>query len=79
MTAERKSLTSDEYDALPEVLTAAQVAPLLGVRPAQVMRWANTGILPGRRIGRQWRFSKSRLEAYMRGGSDRDGGEPTDR
>lgn len=54
-------LTAAEWDALPPVLTAEQVARVVGVKPAQVLRWANAGTFPGLQIGRQWRFSKDVL------------------
>ena len=62
-----KPLTAAEWDALPPVLTAEQVARVVGVKPAQVLRWANAGTFPGLQIGRQWRFSKDVLA---------DGGQP---
>ena len=54
-------MTAAEWDALPPVLTAEQVARVVGVKPAQVLRWANAGTMPGLRIGRQWRFAKDSL------------------
>jgi len=54
-------LTAAEWDAFPPVLTAEQVARVVGVKPAQVLRWANAGTMPGLRIGRQWRFAKDSL------------------
>ncbi len=56
-----ESLTAAEWDALPPVLTAEQVARVVGVKPAQVLRWANAGTMSGFRIGRQWRFAKESL------------------
>lgn len=55
------SLSAAEWESLPPILTPGQVARVVGVRPAQVLRWANAGTLPGRKIGRQWRFAKSSL------------------
>ena len=54
-----KPLTAAEWDALPPVLTAEQVARVVGVKPAQVLRWANAGTMPGLRIGRQWRSPRT--------------------
>jgi len=55
----------------PEVLlTATEVAELLQVHPKRVYRLVKEG-LPGRRLGGQWRFSRSVvLEWLQRGGSD---------
>ena len=58
--------TAAEYDALPEILTAEQAAAILDTTAAQISRWASAGTIPAVRIGRQWRFSKSRLEEFMR-------------
>jgi len=54
----------------PEVLlTATEVAELLQVHPKRVYRLVKEG-LPGRRLGGQWRFSRSVvLEWLQRGGS----------
>lgn len=54
-------MTAAEWEALPPVLTPEQVARVLGVTRARVVIWAGAGTLPGTRIGKQWRFSKSAL------------------
>jgi excisionase family DNA binding protein len=41
-----------------EVMTAEQLAELLQVDVKTVRQLAATGELPGRRIGRHWRFSR---------------------
>lgn len=56
---------SEEYAALPEVLTAVEVARILDTSEQQVCRWAAAGTIPGVRIGRLWRFSKTRIEALI--------------
>lgn len=56
-----------EYDALPEVLTTAQVARLLDMTEVQVRHWAIEGTIPCTRIGRALRFSKSRLVRWVMG------------
>ena len=62
-----KQLSAEEYAALPEVLTATEVALILSSTPVQVRRWAASGQLPAVRVGRTWRFSKKRLEALVAG------------
>ena len=59
-------LTAAEYDALPEILTAEQAAAILDTNAARVSKWAKDGTIPGTKIGRTWRFSKTRLEEFMR-------------
>ncbi len=58
---------SAEYDALPEVLTTAQVARLLDVSELQIRTWVAEDLLPVTRIGRALRFSKTRIAAWVAG------------
>ena len=44
-----------------EILTIREVAGLLKLHPKTVNKLANSGKLPGYRIGRQWRFRKSEV------------------
>jgi excisionase family DNA binding protein len=55
--------TTQEWDELPPILTPDQVAQIAGVKPQQVLRWANRGWLAGAKIGRQWRFSSAVVRA----------------
>ncbi len=50
---------------VPEVLDAEQAAELLAVEPAAVLELAEQGELPGRRIGGEWRFSRSALLTWL--------------
>jgi len=47
------------------MLTIAEVASLLRVSPDTVYRLAASGELPGRKIGRVWRFSVEAIKRYM--------------
>ena len=47
------------------LLTPAQVAELLAVSSRTVRRLAESGELPGLRIGGQWRFRESVLKAWV--------------
>jgi two-component system sensor histidine kinase BarA len=60
----------------PKALTVAEVAHLLGVSPDTVYRLAAAGELPGRKIGRIWRFSRDAIKRHLRcrGNGDGDGG-----
>ena len=72
----------------PEILTPQEAAEFLRVPLLTVQRQAKAGRLPGRRIGKEWRFSKTVLIEWMAAGPDRrdlelynrktdqDGGEP---
>jgi len=50
-----------------EVLDAAEAAELLRVEEATLVELAAKGELPGRRVGAQWRFSRSALLAWLAG------------
>jgi excisionase family DNA binding protein len=45
-----------------DVLTVADVAALLDLKPYTVKEYARRGILPGRKLGRAWRFLRPELE-----------------
>jgi excisionase family DNA binding protein len=51
----------------PEVLTAEQLAKLLQVEVRTVRSLAARGDLPGRKLGRQWRFSRAAVLAWLAG------------
>ena len=48
-----------------QVLTGGEVAKLLRVSRDTVYRLAASGALPGRKIGRIWRFSRDAIEQYL--------------
>lgn len=48
-----------------EVLTTAQVAELLQVDEDLVRALARKGELPGRKLGRDWRFSRTAVLAWL--------------
>jgi excisionase family DNA binding protein len=50
-----------------EVLTLEEAAALLRVAPADVAAMVDTGDLPGRRVGSQWRFARSAVLAWLAG------------
>jgi len=49
-----------------ELLTIEEVMDLLRVSRDTVYRLAASGKLPGRKIGRAWRFPKDEIESYVR-------------
>lgn len=59
--------TKQEYDALPEVLTPEQAASILDMTTRRLSELAAAGVVPAVRIGRAWRFSKTRLEEFVQG------------
>jgi excisionase family DNA binding protein len=52
----------------PEVLTVDQAAELLQVEAGDVRALADSGELPGRKIGEEWRFLRSAILAWLGGG-----------
>jgi excisionase family DNA binding protein len=48
-----------------DVLTAREVANLLGVPQSTVHHWARRGLLPSRKIGRRRLFIRSKVEALL--------------
>jgi excisionase family DNA binding protein len=51
-----------------QVLTAAQAAELLQVDEKAVREMARKGELPGRKVGREWRFVRRALLEWLAGG-----------
>jgi excisionase family DNA binding protein len=48
-----------------EILTPAQLSGLLQVDEDVVVELAETGELPGRRVGEEWRFSREAILAWL--------------
>ena len=48
-----------------EVITPAEVAVLLQIHVKTVYRLVRQGVLPGRQIGRRWRFSRTEILALV--------------
>ena len=48
-----------------EVLTLAEAASLLKVSDTTVYQLTRSGELPARKVGREWRFLRSRLLAWL--------------
>ena len=49
-----------------EVLTAREAGVLLKAHENTVMRWARDGVVPGKKLGQEWRFSRAELLAHVR-------------
>jgi len=50
------------------LMTAAEVAEYLRVRPPSVYEWAKGGKIPCAKVGRLWRFHREEIEAWVRKG-----------
>jgi excisionase family DNA binding protein len=50
-----------------DVMSAEEVAALVGVSTDTVLRWHAEGEIPGRRVGRKALFLKARIVAWLEG------------
>lgn len=66
-------------DNEPEILTPQEAADFLRVPLLTVQRQAKAGRLPGRRVGKEWRFSRTMLTEWVASGPDRHDLELYDR
>jgi excisionase family DNA binding protein len=53
--------------AVADLMTPAQVAQMLGVAESDVMASLDAGDLKGRRIGTQWRVTRTAVDAFLKG------------
>lgn len=53
-----------------EVLTAEEAAEFLGFNPVTIRLKARLGEIPGRKIGKEWRFSRTALLEWLREGEE---------
>ena len=49
----------------PDILTPEQAAAYLQVSVGAVLAQARGGVLPGQKVGREWRFSRQRLLQWV--------------
>ncbi len=47
------------------VMTIQEVADYLQVSPSTIYKLANSGQLPGRKVGGRWRFARKTVEAWL--------------
>jgi len=57
--------TDGPPEAPPEVLDVRQAAALLQIEDALVVDLAETGKLPGRKLGSSWRFARAAILAWL--------------
>ncbi len=50
-----------------EVLNTEEAAEFLGFSPFTIREYAKKGIIPARKIGKEWRFYKPELIAWLVG------------
>ncbi len=54
-----------------DVMTAKQAAEFLQTSRDTLLRKARAGELPAAKLGREWRFRREDLDAWLRAGGDR--------
>jgi len=52
-------------DDFPDVMTMGQLAAYLQLPKSSLYRQAQRGTLPGRKVGRQWRFHKDTVDKWL--------------
>jgi len=52
---------------MARILTTEQAAEKLQVKPLTIRKYLRKGLIPGRRIGREWRVVETDLEDFVRG------------
>lgn len=55
----------DAREMAEEALNIKQLAVLLQLSERTVYRLANSGVVPGFKVGGSWRFKRSRVEEWM--------------
>lgn len=55
-----------------EILNVAEAAAYLGVSTRTFHKVLHQGEMPGRKVGREWKFSRRALEQWIAGGRSRD-------
>jgi len=50
-------------------MPVADIADHLGVAAITIYRWLEKGQIPAHRVGRQWRFNQSEVDAWVKSGA----------
>lgn len=64
------------WDRLPAVLTTGEVCILLQMTNDTVCRLVQKGIIPAKKIGRDYRFDKERLRKWIQGEEENTCSQP---
>jgi excisionase family DNA binding protein len=62
---EVEALELGDVDDLPDVLNLNEAAAMLRIRPRTLSGLAQTGEVPGRKLGKAWRFSRQGLDDWL--------------
>ena len=53
---------------MPEIMTTKEVAKYLKLHEITICKFAANGAIPGKRIGRVWRFDKDVIDKWIKAG-----------
>ena len=48
-----------------EILTVEELARYLKLKPQTIYKWAQEGQLPAIKLGKEWRFRKTLIDAWL--------------
>ncbi|HDR91025.1 MAG TPA: DNA-binding protein, partial [candidate division Zixibacteria bacterium] len=48
-----------------EIMTVADVAEYLKMKPQTIYKWLQDGMIPAAKLGKEWRFKKSVIDAWL--------------
>jgi excisionase family DNA binding protein len=48
-----------------EIMTLEEVAQYLKMKPQTIYTWAQTGKIPAAKLGKEWRFRKDWVDAWL--------------
>ena len=48
-----------------ELLTIEQVAKIFQMKPQTIYKWAQDGVIPGAKLGKEWRFRRQMLDEWL--------------
>jgi excisionase family DNA binding protein len=65
LAASQRRVQPGQYLTVGDVMTAAEVAALLGVPSSTVHLWARQGTLPSRKLGKRRIFIRQKIEALL--------------
>lgn len=65
VTGHRAS-SSRSLHPVPEILTLPELALYVRVSKSSLYQYARAGKIPGRKIGRHWRFHKSAIDNWVK-------------
>jgi excisionase family DNA binding protein len=53
-------------------MSVSEIAEHLGVAAITIYRWLEKGQIPAHRVGKQWRFNQSEVDAWVKSGDASD-------